>query len=135
MTNCFIFYNLFLGDYCCNPACAKNCKYKYNCSSADIRIGDLWGKTYKNNDKGVSALVSFTEKGKLVVESLDGVTLVEHPFEVVAEGQMTRNVHKKPTYGLVMCFLKSPYGLDSLLWKIVNFTNRVATKLYRIVKR
>ena len=130
-----IFYNLFLGDYCCNPACVKNCKYKYNCSSADIRIGDLWGKTYRNNDKGVSALVAFTEKGKLVVESLDGVTLVEHPFEVVAEGQMIRNVHKKPTYGLVMCFLKSPFGLDSLLWKIVNFTNRVATKLYRIVKR
>ena len=21
-----VFYNLFLGDYCCNPACAKNCK-------------------------------------------------------------------------------------------------------------
>lgn len=130
-----VFYGLFLGDYCCNPTCAKNCKYKYNRSSADIRIGDLWGKTYKDNDKGVSALVTFTEKGKQVVEALEGVTLIEHPFEVVAEGQMTRNVHKKPTYGLVMRFLKSPFGLDSLLWKVVNFTNRVSTKLYRIVKK
>lgn len=130
-----VFYGLFLGDYCCNPACAKNCKYKYNRSSADIRIGDLWGKTYKDNDKGVSALVTFTEKGKQLVEALEGVTLIEHPFEVVAEGQMKRNVHKKPTYGLVMCFLKSPFGLDSFVWKIVNFMNRVSTKLYRIVKR
>ena len=129
------FYGLFLGDYCCNPACAKNCKYKYNRSSADIRIVDLWGKTYKDNDKGVSALVTFTEKGKQVVEALEGVTLIGHPFEVVAEGQMKRNVHKKPTYGLVMCFLKSPFGLDSFVWKIVNFMNRVSIKLYRIVKR
>lgn len=130
-----IFYDLFLGDYCCNPVCAKNCKYKYNQSSADIRIGDLWGKTYKDNDKGVSALVTFTEKGKQVVESLEGVTLIEHPFELVAEGQMVRNVHKKPTYGLVMSFLKSPFGLDSYLWKIVHLINRGASKLYRIIKR
>ena len=38
-----LFYKLFLGDYCCNPACQKNCKYKYDLSSADIRIGDFWG--------------------------------------------------------------------------------------------
>lgn len=126
-----VFYTLFLGDYCCNQACAKNCKYKYDQSSADIRIGDLWGNTYKDNDKGVSALVTFTEKGKQVVESLEAVTLVEHPFEVVAEGQMIRNVHKKPTFGLVMCFLKSPFGLDSLVWKLVKLTNRIVLKLFR----
>lgn len=130
-----VFYNLFLGDYCCNPACAKDCKYKYDRSSADIRIGDLWGKTYVNNDKGVSALITFTQKGKEVVEQLKDVTLIEHPFEVVAEGQMKRNVHKKPTYGIVMKFLKSSYGLDTTLWKILNFNNRVCTKLYRILKR
>ena len=130
-----VFYNLFLGDYCCNPACAKNCKYKYNRSSADIRIGDLWGKTYKDNDKGVSALVTFTEKGKQVIEALEGVTLIEHPFEVVAEGQMKRNVHKKPTYGLVMRFLKSPFGLDSFVWKCVHLTNKISTKMYYILKR
>jgi hypothetical protein len=130
-----VFYNLFLGDYCCNPACAKNCKYKYNRSSADIRIGDLWGKTYKDNDKGVSALVTFTEKGKQVVEALEGVTLIEHPFEVVAEGQMKRNVHKKPTYGLVMRFLKSSFGLDSFVWKCVHLTNKISTKMYYILKR
>ena len=130
-----IFYKLFLGDYCCNPACAKDCKYKYDRSSADIRIGDLWGKTYTDNDKGVSALITFTPKGKEVVEQLKDVTLIEHPFEVVAEGQMKRNVHKKPTYGIVMRFLKSSYGLDTILWKILNFNNRVCTKLYKILKR
>lgn len=130
-----IFYNLFLGDYCCNPACAKECKYKYDSSSADIRIGDLWGGTYKDNDKGVSALVTFTEKGNKVVELLEGVTLIKHPFEIVAEGQMVRNVHKKPTYGLVMRFLKSSYGLDTFIWKMLHLTNRVCAKLYSILKK
>lgn len=130
-----VFYALFLGDYCCNPACAKDCKYKYDHSSADIRIGDLWGDTYKDNDKGVSALVTFTKKGKEVVDQLKGVTLVEHPFEVVAEGQMKRNTRKASTYPIVMRFLKSPFGLDSFTWRIVKLINIVSIKLYHIVKR
>lgn len=131
MTKGDVFYNLFLGDFCCNPACAKECKYKYDSSSADIRIGDLWGNTYKHNDKGVSALVTFTMRGKEVIEQLKDVTLVEHPFEVVAEGQMKRNVHKAPTYSLVMRFLKSQFGLDSIAWKALHFTNRVCKKIKR----
>lgn len=128
------FYTLFLGDYCFNPACAKDCKYKYDQSSADIRIGDLWGETYKNNDKGVSALLTFTEKGKEVVEQLKNVTLVEHPFEVVAEGQMKKNVHKKPTYGLVMRFLKSSIGLDTFTWRMLHLTNKVCKRIARFTK-
>lgn len=130
-----IFYKLFLGDFCCNPACAKDCKYKYDHSSADIRIGDLWGNTYKNNDKGVSALVTFTKKGKEVVEQLKDVTLVEHPFDIVAEGQMRRNTRKALTYPIVMHFLKSEFGLDSSMWKILDFTNRVCCKIWRIINR
>lgn len=130
-----VFYNLFLGDLCCNPACAKDCKYKYDRSSADIRIGDLWGETYKDNDKGVSALITFTSKGKEVVEQLKDVTLVEHPFKVVAEGQMTRNTHKAPTYPIVMRFLKSKFGLDSKTWKVLHFTNRVCKKIQRTLSK
>lgn len=130
-----IFYSLFLGDYCCNPACAKDCKYKYDSSSADIRIGDLWGDTYKDNDKGVSAVIAFTDKGKNIVEELKDVTLIEHPFEIAGEGQMMKNVHKAPTYNLVMCFLKSSFCLDSVVWKMLHFTNRVCTKIYRMLKK
>ena len=54
-----LFYKFFLNDLCLGPQCEKNCKYKYDQSSADIRIGDLWGETYKNDQKGVSALSMF----------------------------------------------------------------------------
>ena len=38
------FYRFFLSDACLGKACYERCKYKYDRSAADIRIGDLWGK-------------------------------------------------------------------------------------------
>ena len=128
-----VFLNLFLGDYCCNPACAKNCKYKYDRSSADIRIGDLWGNTYKDNDKGVSALVTFTKKGKEVVEQLKDVTLVEHPFEVVAEGQMKKNTKFKEMAFAVRWFLKTNLSITNPLLKTIFFTQKVINKTKQIL--
>ena len=55
------FYRFFLSDACLGKACYERCKYKYDRSAADIRIGDLWGNTYKSNEDGVSAAVAFTE--------------------------------------------------------------------------
>lgn len=101
-----IFYRLFLGDYCCNPACEKKCKYKYDRSSADIRIGDFWGKTYASDEDGVSAVVAFTEKGNDILKELN-CTLVEHPFEVVAEGQMKKNVGRHFLSDIVSSWLSS----------------------------
>lgn len=89
------FYALFLGNNCLGKACYKNCKFKYNHSSADIRIGDLWGKAYKNEEKGVSSCVAFTSKGKNIVEQCD-IERIEHTFEIVAEDQIKQPI-KYPT--------------------------------------
>lgn len=112
-----VFYRLFLGDFCLGPQCQKQCKYKYDHSAADIRIGDLWGETYKNDEKGVSALVAFTEKGIKVIEKLGGVSLKSHPFEVVAEGQMKKNASPKECYPLLMFLLKHEIPLNSILYR------------------
>lgn len=135
-----VFYTLFLGDYCCNPACIKDCKYKYDKSSADIRIGDLWGNTYKDNDKGVSALITFTEKGKEVVKQLKNVTLVEHPFEVVAEGQMKKNAGTNIFAPFVSAWLHSkgtnPAVVKGifLMDKICKLPKRVIIRIKKLVK-
>lgn len=140
-----IFYKLFLGDFCCNPACHKDCKYKYDKSSADIRIGDLWGNTYKDNEDGVSALVAFTELGNNVIKALSGVTLKEHAFEVVAEGQMKQNARKAVLSNLIYLILKSNSSNTKLLYKSIffleyilciprklsNLTNRIIVRLKR----
>lgn len=83
------FYRLFLSDTCLGKACYENCKFKYDRSSADIRIGDLWGKTYQNNEEGVSAAVTFTKKGYELLHECN-LEKIEHPFDIVAEGQMKK---------------------------------------------
>lgn len=125
-----LFYRLFLGDFCCNPACQKNCKYKYTSSSADLRIGDLWGKEYAKNEDGVSALIAFTTKGQEVIKKLDGCIIKEHPLEVVAEGQMKQNVGKAYCSKIMMQCLKhkSPlYIINGII-----FIERVLRKLKRL---
>lgn len=81
------FYKLFLGDCALGTQCFFKCKYKFDQSSADIRIGDLWGDTYKDNEDGVSAVIAFTAKGKDIIAKTN-CYLKPHPFIVVAEGQV-----------------------------------------------
>ena len=133
-----LFYKLFLGDYCCNPACQKNCKYKYDRSSADIRIGDFWGNTYAKNEDGVSAVVAFTDKGDELLKSLD-CTLQSFPFEIVAEGQMKKNVGRHFLADVVHWWLLSSSSRQGLikvvfivdwLWKLPK---RMISKLKRLL--
>ena len=82
-----MFYRLFLSDACLGKACYEKCKYKYDKSSADIRIGDAWGNHYKEDEKGVSSAIAFTEKGNELLQRCN-CELEEISFDVVAEGQM-----------------------------------------------
>lgn len=138
------FYRLFLSDSCLGKACYDKCKFKYDHSSADIRIGDLWGKTYKDNEDGVSAAIAFTSKGDEVLHQCN-CTLVEHPFEVVAEGQMKKCPQKKVIYrhiihvlndnskklhtaiSLLTLFQKKRRLINRLIRSIQSFGNLVKT--------
>ena len=124
-----LFYRLFLEDVSLGPQCQKQCKFKYDNSSADIRIGDFWGKTYEKDESGVSALVAFTENGREIVEGLKGVSLQEHPFEVVAEGQMKKNAHAKTLAPIVMWMLRNKMPMKSGLYQAVLFAQRVINKI------
>lgn len=128
-----MFYELFLGDFCLGPQCQNDCKYKMDKSSADIRIGDLWGKAYANDKKGVSALIAFTEKGRHIVQNLSGVTLKEQPLDIVAEGQMRKNAHVKPFGGIVMKYLKKGKSIDSFRFKSLIFSIKVIAKIKRMI--
>lgn len=127
-----LFYKFFLNDLCLGPQCEKNCKYKYDQSSADIRIGDLWGETYKNDQKGVSALVAFTDKGREIIEGMQNVTLIEHPFEIVAEGQMKKNARASRQRAMVMWLLKRRIVLTPNIWSVLLWLHQLP---YRIINR
>lgn len=113
-----MFYRLFLSDACLGKACYEKCKYKYNHSAADIRIGDLWGDTYQNDDDGVSGAIAFTEKGKTVLEGCN-CEFVEHPFDVVAEGQMRTCPKRTGLYHRTMQLLRvDNYSLTEIFTTI-----------------
>lgn len=128
------FYRMFLGDVCLGKACYEKCKYKYDQSAADIRIGDLWGHLYKDNDKGVSALVSFTDKGNKVLENLMECTLIEHPFEIVAEGQMKDMPITPITYNVVKRMLKFNFSI-SFIFFVHHFSTQIFYKLRTILRK
>lgn len=125
------FYNMFLGNNCLGKACYKHCKFKYDHSSADIRIGDMWGDTYKDNDKGVTACVAFTEKGKAVIEQ-SNCTLVEYPFEQVAEGQIKEPI-PYPGIGwrVVIALSKS----SAVSMRTLVLASKVVGKINKITRR
>lgn len=126
-----LFYRLFLGDFCSSPACANNCRFKHDHSAADIRIGDFWGKTYENEDKGVSTVVVFSERGKEVISKLSSCTFIPHSFDVATEGQMKKNISHATVRPLMMRLLRfkhpNPFWVKSLV-----FVERVIKRLKRI---
>lgn len=91
-----MFYRLFLSDACLGKACYEKCKYKYNHSSADIRIGDAWGNHYADNEKGVNSVIAFSVKGDNLLHRCN-CKLEDLPFDTVAEWQMKNRV-KCPSF-------------------------------------
>ena len=84
-----LFYRFFLGNYCLGRACYGTCKYKMASSAADIRIGDLWGTVYEKDQKGVSAVLALTDKGKALVRELHhSCHFEQRSGDIVMEGQM-----------------------------------------------
>lgn len=99
------FYFMFLGNGALNPACYADCKYKKYNSSADIRLGDLWGKKYADNYKGVSGILTFTEKGKDIIQQIN-ISKTEITPEIVTEGQIPKPLTRPWYYGLTKMALR-----------------------------
>lgn len=101
-----MFYNLFLGDCCLGKACYNRCKFKYDKSAADIRIGDLWGQAYQDDEDGVSAVVTFTSRGEEAFHSLN-CERRERGMDIVGEGQMKTAARMTFAYSIVMRLLRN----------------------------
>lgn len=128
-----LFYRLFLGDFCSNKSCAKSCIYKYNNSKADIRIGDLWGETFRNDEKGVSGVIAFTSKGESIIKELSNCIITPLPVKTVAEGQMKSNIRPAEMRGVLLNYLKTKHP-NIIVIKSIIFTQRVLNRIKRIFK-
>lgn len=129
-----LFYRFFLGNYCLNKCCYESCKYKGLSSSADIRIGDLWGKTYENDNQGTNAVITFTQNGEDLINDLEDCSLTPITDHIATEGQMD----KSPSIPLIYHRLLQELGKDSPLIEIYNKIikpYRVLTIPKRLVNR
>ena len=110
-------------------------------SSADVRIGDLWGKAYKENEDGVSAVLALTERGKSLVSELkENCVFEERPAEVVMEGQMRKSPPMPYIRKRIIEQLRAGKSLFHIskttvrLYKIACLPKRVINKIIRIIK-
>lgn len=111
-------------------------------SAADIRIGDLWGKTYAHENKGTSSVISFTKKGDEIISRLSNTTCFfeEVPNTVAIEGQMAKAANSPWVKSFIFDGLRSDKPLkDIAVWcRIYQFSiipQRAINKFIRIVNQ
>jgi len=109
-----LFYEMFLYNRCLNKPCYSSCKYKMANSSADIRVGDLWGKHYANEDAGVNGILAITSRGHEIINSINTIELVEESLDVVLEGQMKKGPKRDYIAMMDSLLLKTPLSLSSI---------------------
>lgn len=63
------FFELFFSNSVLNRSCS-DCQLRSTLEYTDIRLGDFWGKTYIDNQTGVSAVSITTSKGKQLWENI-----------------------------------------------------------------
>lgn len=85
------FQEAFLSNLCLNRSCYEACPFKRRSSCADIRVGDAWGHDIANDDRGVSIVLAFTERGKEVFREIvaSGI-FVEAAENVAGSGQVVK---------------------------------------------
>jgi coenzyme F420-reducing hydrogenase beta subunit len=129
-----LFFKFFLSNICLGMPC-YDCKYKMTNSAADIRVGDLWGKKYRDNDGGISALLVMTEKGNEVISTLEGCTLKDEDISVVTEGQMKVSPKKTKVRRYLLKAFNSNWSIEHIykLLQCYLFTNRLINKFFRIL--
>lgn len=129
-----LFYKYFLGHHCLGYHCTSACRFKMTKSYADIRIGDLWGDTYKKEDKGVTGVLALTQKGKEILAQIPYIHKEQIYVMTVCEGQMKDNAHAHPLRPLVLALMKGGLSLPEID-KIVSafeFPLKVLRKIHLI---
>lgn len=127
------FFLMFIGDACLNKPCYDSCKFKYNSSSADIRLGDFWGTGYKDENNGVNSVVIFTKKGHDALLASD-VEVTKHTFGQAGNGQMKKNPERPWYWKRSTKLLKEPHSKLSSVTKYIKI-NRLKRKIINRMKR
>ena len=92
------------------PSC-YNCRYKGDSRVADVTLGDFWGMPKRHsawNKYGVSNIFVHTEKGRTLVQGLDGFTLYDSDLEhaLLSQPLVSKSTKRSPNRELFADVLK-----------------------------
>jgi len=97
-----LFYKFFLRNRCLRDSCYDNCVFKCTNSSADIRVGDLWGSKYNKDEKGVSGVLTITDDGTQALQALHkSCSIVDESSKTVTESQMKKCPRRPSSFSYV----------------------------------
>ena len=125
------FMQLFLNDVCLRPSCYK-CPAKGGKSGADITLADFWGAKVlypdKNDEKGMSLVITSTSKGARLV---DGADLESFPVEFDKAIKFNSSFYKSKQAPFIrrlfFYFLSYPHITINNLSKIILLQKRIDT--------
>jgi hypothetical protein len=111
--------------------------YKQLSSSADIRLGDFWGDCYAQDEDGVSSVIVYTEKGRLLFEN-SMVEKNESSSDEVLSVQMKSRPIRPHNYSKVMkCLTRKTSNIkfiDTRYILITDISNKIKTIIKKYVK-
>lgn len=124
------FYRYFLGDLCLGKQCYDKCKFKMLHSSADIRIGDAWGKAYQRIEEGTSVVLAYTHKAASLLHELqiDRVAWQNIGLEDLCEGQMQQAPCFPKHYWTRLNLMRTQIGfekIDYIFGKLDKWNRRI----------
>lgn len=131
------FFSLYFSNAALSPACFDKCKYKQEHSSADIRVGDMWGLKYEKNNDGINSILCFTDKGNNAIHEINCV-IKSHSLDEVLSGQMksvpARNVF---FYKLNPLIIDNTDNWSEIIRvsRRMHFKKKVLRKIFAITKK
>ncbi len=126
------FFTAYYSTEFFNKSC-YDCEVKRNLRNSDLRIGDFWGKRFSENKKGVSCIISSTQKGEQLLEECKKYfELFDGDLDEILNGQSYNKNHLLDEDKRMENFLiLKKYGLKYSLKNI----NKRKPLPYRLKKR
>ncbi|QNU66605.1 polysaccharide pyruvyl transferase family protein [Ruminiclostridium herbifermentans] len=128
-----LFFRFFkIGN--CLADCCYECNFRTS-SCSDIRLGDYWGKKYRNDKKGASMVLSLTQKGEILLNSLHNYNkaeLIQNRLSDYWTIQMPKNANKPIFYERLLSDLKNDKASLKVLAKKYCRQYEQAKKLHKI---
>lgn len=137
-----VYMSSYLGGYNVRPHCYE-CVFKGLTRVSDITIADAWGVPEKNknlnDDQGLSAVISNSDKGYRCIENIkDEFLFEEYKFEDLVKGNKAyfESIDCSIFRDLFMWFVKHNKSIFAFkLFSLNNFSGKVILRISKILRK